>query len=736
MTIIETIAKSLSLRPNQVQTVLNLFEEGGTIPFIARYRKDMTGSLDEDQLRAIEQTWKYQNSLKDRKESILQILEEKKLLTKELHQAIDQAQTLASLEEIYRPYKEKRKTKATEAIAKGYGPLADKLWEQKYDPATLADEEGLEQAGYILAEKISDSANLRQLVRDYIEKNESITSTLKKDAVDELGIYQTYYEFSNRLNRLPNHRVLALDRGEKEKILTVTITSDNEALETLLQRQLLKNSPTREYLEGVIHDALIRLILPSIKREIRSELREKAHEHAIKGFAANLSHLLMARPLKGQVLLSWDPGYLNGCKLAMLSASGAVLDTTVVYPFKFGGNGGVNTKSRGYIDAVKLTREWIRKYHPTLIVIGNGTASRESVDLITGVLQDYPEISYLIGSEAGASVYSASELAKEEFPDLPVEKRSAISIGRRVQDPLSELVKIDPQSLGIGEYQHDVPQNQLKETLNFATDKAVNQVGVNINTASPALLRHVSGLKKSQITKILKARELHPFTNRMQVEKLLSEKTYEQSIGFLRILNGDNPLDNTGIHPESYELTNRLLKEAGLSLSNLHTQDFKDSLGRLNAKSLAKTLDSDPYTVSDILAELRSPGLDPRDKMDAPILKKGVLKIEDLTPGMELQGTVRNVTSFGAFVDIGLHEDGLVHISRLCDHFVSDPNEVVHTGQIVTVYVMETDVNRKRISLSMLDPSAPAPVRKPYKSDHRNYSSNTKRNVKQARNNR
>lgn len=736
MTIIETIAKSLSLRPNQVQTVLNLFEEGGTIPFIARYRKDMTGSLDEDQLRAIEQTWKYQNSLKDRKESILQILEEKKLLTKELHQAIDQAQTLASLEEIYRPYKEKRKTKATEAIAKGYGPLADKLWEQKYDPATLADEEGLKQAGYILAEKISDSANLRQLVRDYIEKNESITSTLKKDAVDELGIYQTYYEFSNRLNRLPNHRVLALDRGEKEKILTVTITSDNEALETLLQRQLLKNSPTREYLEGVIHDALIRLILPSIKREIRSELREKAHEHAIKGFAANLSHLLMARPLKGQVLLSWDPGYLNGCKLAMLSASGAVLDTTVVYPFKFGGNGGVNTESRGYIDAVKLTREWIRKYHPTLIVIGNGTASRESVDLITGILQDYPEISYLIGSEAGASVYSASELAKEEFPDLPVEKRSAISIGRRVQDPLSELVKIDPQSLGIGEYQHDVPQNQLKETLNFATDKAVNQVGVNINTASPALLRHVSGLKKSQITKILKARELHPFTNRMQVEKLLSEKTYEQSIGFLRILNGDNPLDNTGIHPESYELTNRLLKEAGLSLSNLHTQDFKDSLGRLNAKSLAKTLDSDPYTVSDILAELRSPGLDPRDKMDAPILKKGVLKIEDLTPGMELQGTVRNVTSFGAFVDIGLHEDGLVHISRLCDHFVSDPNEVVHTGQIVTVYVMETDVNRKRISLSMLDPSAPAPVRKPYKSDHRNYSSNTKRNVKQARNNR
>ena len=484
----------------------------------------------------------------------------------------------------------------------------------------------------------------------------------------------------------------------------------------MLQKKLLKpSSPSRAYLEAVIRDALVRLMLPSIKREIRSELREKAHEHAIKGFAANLSHLLMARPLKGQVLLSWDPGYVNGCKLAMLSANGAVLDTTVVFPFRFmGKNDEVNQESRDYLEAVKVTKQWIRQYHPTIVVIGNGTASRESEDLIANLLEDYPDISYLIGSEAGASVYSASELAKEEFPDLPVEKRSAISIGRRVQDPLSELVKIDPQSLGIGEYQHDVPQKQLRETLDFATDKAVNQVGVNINTASPSLLRHVSGLKKPQINKIVKARDTHPFTNRLQLEKLLSAQTYQQSIGFLRILNGENPLDNTGIHPESYELTNRLLQEAHLSLSDLHTQSFKDALAKLDAKALAKTLESDPYTITDIIQELRSPGLDPRDKMDAPILKKGILKIEDLTEGMELQGTIRNVTSFGAFVDIGLHEDGLVHISRLCNHFVSDPNEVVHTGQIVTVYVVDTDVARKRISLTMIDPSAPVPERKPH----------------------
>lgn len=704
MTMIENISKTLGLKPSQVQHALDLLNDGATIPFIARYRKDQTGNLDEDQLRSIEQTWKYQNSLQERKESILQILEEKKLLTKELKSSILGAETLASLEEIYRPYKEKRKTKASEAIAKGFGPLADKIWEQKYDPKSLADEEGLEQAGYILAEKISDMADVRSMIRDNLLKHESIASTLKKDAVDEQGVYEQYYDFTNPLNKLPSHRLLALDRGEKEKVLTVTLTSDNEKLEQMIQRKLLKRtSPSHEYLETVIHDALIRLMLPSIKREIRSTLREKAYEDAIKGFAANLEHLLMARPLKGQVMLSWDPGYVNGCKLAVLGAAGELFDTTMVYPFKFVGKSKKpQPDSPAYQAAVKETRSLINRYHPTIIVIGNGTASRESIDLITNLLKDYPDISYLIGSEAGASVYSASELAKEEFPELPVEKRSAISIGRRVQDPLSELVKIDPQSLGVGMYQHDVPQKQLKEALDFVTDKAVNKVGVNVNIASPSLLRHVSGLKKPQINKILKTRAVKPFTTREELKDLFSAQVYEQSIGFLRIPDGQNPLDNTGIHPESYTLTEQLLAQSNLSLADLHAHAFKAKVKKVNPEQMAKKLNSDKYTIADIIQELENPGLDSRDSLDGPILKKGVLEIEDLTPGMELQGTVRNVTSFGAFVDIGLHEDGLVHISRLANKFVKDPNEVVHTGQIVTVYVVDTDIRRKRISLSMV----------------------------------
>lgn len=715
MTILETIANTLNLRPAQVEAVLKLLDEGGTIPFIARYRKEQTGSLDEDQLRAIEQGWKYQNSLQERKESIESMLEEKKLLTKELKASIEGAKTLAELEEIYRPYKEKRKTKASEAIAAGYGPIADAIWKQNQKPESLGDAKALEQAGYILAEKISDDASLRGIIRQELLKEEAMESTLKKDAEDPEGVYQTYYEFSAPLTKrgkksaaIKPHQVLAMERGEKEKVLSVSISSDNEKLEDMLARKIIKrNSQAADFLKAVIHDALIRLMLPSIKREIRAGLRETAYEKAIAGFAANLEHLLMARPIKGQVLLSWDPGYRNGCKLAVLSDSGALLDTTVVYPFrdvseKRGSK--PNPDSIGYKNAVKETRHLLNKYHPTLIVIGNGTASRESVDLIAELLKDYPESAYLVGSEAGASVYSASELAKEEFPDLPVEKRSAVSIGRRIQDPLSELVKIDPKSLGIGEYQHDVPQKQLRETLDFVTDKAVNQVGVNINTASPSLLRHVSGLKKPQITKILKARDLHAFTDRNQLKKLLSDKTYEQAIGFLRVVNGHNPLDNTGIHPESYDLTSRLLQTSGLNIQDLHQPAFKKKIAAQNAEKLARDLHSDVYTIADILKELENPGLDPRDSLDGPILKKGVLHIEDLTPGMELEGTINNVTSFGAFVDIGLHENGLVHISQMADRFVSDPNEIVHAGQIVTVYVLETDLQRKRIALSMRKP--------------------------------
>lgn len=697
--IIQMLADQLHLKKEQVVSVLDLFDEGATIPFIARYRKEQTGAMDEDQLRTIEQTRNYLISLEERKESILGILEEKKLLNDKLKKEIEACTTLTALEDVYRPYKEKRKTKASEAIAAGYEPLADEIWKQKKDPATLGDEEGLKQAGYILAERLSDRADLRNRVKEQLEKYESITSQKKKDAEDEAGVFETYYDFSNPLRNIPSHRVLALDRGEAQKVLTVSITCDQEQMEEQLARKLFKRGPAFDYLKEVLHDALTRLILPSVKREIRTSLREKAHERAIAGFASNLEHLLMTRPVKGQVLLSWDPGYAHGCKLAVLDQQGNLLETTVVFPFR---GKKFSVEDRDYQRALKETRRLMDLYHPTLIVVGNGTASRESVDLIAKLLEDYPNASYVVGSEAGASVYSASELAKEEFPDLPVEERSAISIGRRVQDPLSELVKIDPRSLGIGEYQHDISQKRLKETLDFVTDKAVNRVGVNVNTASFSLLKHIAGLTKPQINKILKARETHRFTDRKQLEKLLSPKAYEQSIGFLRIPDGDNALDRTGIHPESYDLARKLMAAENLDFSALNTKSFKDALAKLNAQKVARELSADVYTITDMIQELASPGLDPRDSLEGPILKKGVLQLEDLTPGMELQGTVRNVTSFGAFVDIGLHEDGLVHISRMAVRFVKDPKDLVHTGQIVTVYVVDVDLRRKRISLSMV----------------------------------
>lgn len=704
MDILKRTAELLGLPERQVQAAHDLLEEGATIPFIARYRKEQTGSLDEDQLRNIEQTWKYQTALQERKETVLAVLQEKSVLNDDLKKAVLDAATQAELEEIYRPYKEKRKTKASAAIEAGFGPIADSLFELKTRPDTL-DDDTLEQAGYILAERIANTPAVRQAVRTELLEKESLTSTLKKDAEDPQGIYEMFYDFTNPIKTIPHHRVLAMDRAEKEKVITVSITSDNEDIERRIRQILFGRKPVSDWMMAVIHDALIRLILPSVKREIRSELRENAHKKAIQGFASNLEHLLMARPLKGQVILSWDPGYLNGCKLAVLSKEGSLLHTCVVYPFKHGSK--VSPEARFYQEAVAKTKELLRRFHPTLIVIGNGTASQESIELISSILPEFPEVSYVIGNEAGASVYSASPLAKEEFPDLPVEERSAISIGRRVQDPLSELVKIDPQSLGIGEYQHDVSQKQLRETLDFVTDKVVNRVGVNVNTASVSLLRHIAGLKKPQISKILKARENHPFTDRTELASLLSDTIYEQSIGFLRIHSGSNPLDNTGIHPESYPLAARILEKTNLSLNNMHSDAFSRTLKSLNAQRLSQELGSDPYTVSDILSELASPGLDPRDALDGPILKKGILHLEDLQPGMEMEGTVRNVTSFGAFVDIGVHEDGLVHISQLADRFVKDPNEIVHVGQVVRTRILEVDPKRKRIALTMRSQNAP-----------------------------
>ncbi len=686
----QQIAGSMGLKEGQVAAVLELLEGGATIPFIARYRKEVTGRLDEDQLRRIQQVHAYTLGLQARKESVRELIGEKGLMTPELDTALKEAKTLAEVEELYRPFKEKRK--ATQAIADGHGPLADRILAQDRPFPADEDPSALQAAGWIVAEKFSDDPKIRETVKNFLEKTGVMESKKKKDAVDEKGVYEMYYDFADPVRKIPGHRVLAMERGEKEKILSIALEFDYPALEQRLARQIIRRPDAASWLSAVMHDALVRLIVPSVRRQIRSELREKACNAAIAGFSVNLENMLMTRPLKGKSVLAWDPGYVHGCKLAMLDPSGNLLATDVVYPFRGKGQ---------EAQAIRRTRELLTEYRPDVVVIGNGTASRESEALVADIIREFPEISYVIGSEAGASVYSASQLAKEEFPDLAVETRSAVSIGRRVQDPLSELVKIDPKSLGIGEYQHDVPQKQLKEALDFVTDKAVNRVGTDVNTASPSLLMHVSGLTKTQIARILRAR---PIRTRTQLESVLTPKAYEQAVGFLRIPDGVEPLDATGIHPESYGFARQFLQDHGLDAADMRSEAFRDSLKRINPVQEARRLGVGTDTMIDIIRELRNPGLDPRDSLDAPVLKKDVLSIEDLVPGMELQGTVRNVTSFGAFVDIGLHDDGLVHISRMADHFVKDPREVAATGQIVKVWVHDIDRKRGRVGLSLTAP--------------------------------
>ncbi|WP_300957475.1 Tex-like N-terminal domain-containing protein [Faecalibaculum rodentium] len=688
----QQIAGSMGLKEGQVAAVLELLEGGATIPFIARYRKEVTGRLDEDQLRRIQQVHAYTLGLQARKESVRELIGEKGLMTPELDTALKEAKTLAEVEELYRPFKEKRNTTATQAIADGHGPLADRILAQDRPFPADEDPSALQAAGWIVAEKFSDDPKIRETVKNFLEKTGVMESKKKKDAVDEKGVYEMYYDFADPVRKIPGHRVLAMERGEKEKILSIALEFDYPALEQRLARQIIRRPDAASWLSAVMHDALVRLIVPSVRRQIRSELREKACNAAIAGFSVNLENMLMTRPLKGKSVLAWDPGYVHGCKLAMLDPSGNLLATDVVYPFRGKGQ---------EAQAIRRTRELLTEYRPDVVVIGNGTASRESEALVADIIREFPEISYVIGSEAGASVYSASQLAKEEFPDLAVETRSAVSIGRRVQDPLSELVKIDPKSLGIGEYQHDVPQKQLKEALDFVTDKAVNRVGTDVNTASPSLLMHVSGLTKTQIARILRAR---PIRTRTQLESVLTPKAYEQAVGFLRIPDGVEPLDATGIHPESYGFARQFLQDHGLDAADMRSQAFRDSLKRINPVQEARRLGVGTDTMIDIIRELRNPGLDPRDSLDAPVLKKDVLSIEDLVPGMELQGTVRNVTSFGAFVDIGLHDDGLVHISRMADHFVKDPREVAATGQIVKVWVHDIDRKRGRVGLSLTAP--------------------------------
>lgn len=711
--VISFLVTSLGLQEKQIKEVLNMLAEGATIPFIARYRKEQTGNLNEDQIRAIEEQYKYQENLLNRKLDVIRLIEEKDLLTPELKEAILKCTKLTEVEDLYRPFKEKKKTKASEAIKNGLEPLAKMIMSfpttgsleemaKKFINENVKDtNSALEGAGYIIAEWISDNASYRKWIRNNVFANGTINSKIKKDAEDPNKLYEMYYEFTDRVKYIKHYRVLALNRGEKEKVLSVSIDMDNDAIESYLENKLIKNKDSfvTELVKNSIKDSLKRLILPSIEREIRSELTEKAETIAIETFGTNLEHLLLTRPIKGMTVLGFDPGYVNGCKLAIVDPSGKYLDSTVIKPF-------LNNNQDKYIEQSKIiVKNLIEKYKVDIISIGNGTASRESEKFCAELINDYKlPCKYIITSEAGASIYSASKLAIEEFPDLAVEKRSAVSIGRRLQDPLSELVKIDPKSIGVGEYQYDVNQKQLSEALDFTTSKVVNSVGVNINTASKSILKYVSGLTKSVIENIYKYKEEKKITSREEIKKIkgMTDKIYEQSIGFLRIPDGTNPLDKTGIHPESYDLTNNLLNTLKLDIKDLNTETFKDILKKQNPSKLSTELNTDIYTIQDIIKELLNPGLDPRDELEAPILKSDILHIEDLKVGMELQGTVRNVASFGAFVDIGLHDDGLIHISKMSKSFVKNPNDILHVGDIITCYVDSIDLTKQKVQLTLL----------------------------------
>ena len=700
-TIIQELTKELNIKNTQINAVLNLLSEGATIPFIARYRKEVTGNLNEDEIRTIEESYRYQENLLKKKEDTIRLIDEKGLLTEEIKNNILASTKLAEIEDIYRPFKEKKKTKATEAIKAGLEPLAKKImaFPEKGSMEILASgynmdsAKAIEGAGYIIAEWISDNASSRKYIRGYIANTGFIVSTKKPKALDEKKTYEMYYEFREKIKYAKHFHILAMNRGEDEKILNISLDYDFDNILLNQERKFIKNEKSFvcDTVKVAIKDALKRLILPSIEREIRSELTEEASKKAILTFQDNLEHLLLTPPIKNSKVLGFDPAFRTGCKLVVLSPSGALETIAVIYPHE-----PVNDK----VGATKKLLELIDKYKIDIIAIGNGTASRESEKFVSAAIKG-TNCKYIIVSEAGASIYSASPLAKEEFPDLTVEKRSAISIGRRLQDPLSELVKIDPKSIGVGEYQYDVNQKELASGLDFTVLKVVNEVGVNVNTASPSILKYISGLTKPAITKLISAK---PFQSREDIAKVkgISAKVYEQAIGFLRIKDGLNPFDNTGIHPESYNLANNILKELNLNIKNINTEEFKTALSKANPEKLAKNFNADIYTVTDILKELQNPGLDIREELDAPILKSDILTIDDLKIGMQLEGTVRNVTSFGAFVDIGLHDDGLVHISKMSKNFVSDPKDIVKVGQIVKVYVCDINKEKQKVSLSLI----------------------------------
>ena len=714
--IIKEISKDLNITEKQVTTVLSLLSDGNTIPFIARYRKEATGALDEEAIRKINEVYEYQVNLLKRKEDVIRLIDEKGLLTEELKNSILACSKLVEVEDLYRPYKEKKKTKATEAIKNGLEPLAKKIMSFPKEGSldllakpylnenVKTTTDAIQGASYIIAERISDNAYYRKYIRSYIFKNGTITSKIKKnkEEEDKNKIYEMYYDYNESVKRVKPHRILAMNRGEKEGILSVNLDFNKDEITAYLEKKLIKNDKSfvTETVKEAIKDSLKRLILPSVERKIRSDLTEKGEETAIDNFGKNLEALLLTPPMKEQVVLAFDPGFVNGCKLAVVDKTGKYLASTVIKPFLKG-----DEEKR-----IKLSKEivvdLIKKYNVDIIAIGNGTASRESEKFCADMIREYKlNCKYVIVSEAGASIYSASKIAIEEFPDLAVEKRSAVSIGRRLQDPLAELVKIPPDGIGVGLYQHDVSQKKLSTSLDFVVEKCVNNVGVNINTASPSLLKYVSGITKKAIEKIINYREEKgKITSREEIKKkkLLSDKAYLQAIGFLRIIDGDNVLDSTGIHPESYDIATNLLKELNCTKEDIGTSKLIEKLDNISKEEYVEKLSTDIYTLEDVISSLKKPNLDPRDEMPQPLLKSDVLDIKDLTVGMKLQGTVRNVVDFGLFIDIGLHNDGLAHISKLSHNYIKHPSDLFSVGDIVDCYVDEISIEKEKVSLSLL----------------------------------
>lgn len=701
--LIKNLSKEINISEKRISSALKLLEEGATIPFIARYRKEVTDNLNEEEIKLISDEYKRNMNLLERKLSVIKLIDEKGMLTQELKNEIMSKTKLVEVEDLYLPYKEKKKTKGTEAIKMGLEPLAKKIMsfpttgdlDLLVKPYNMDKEKALTNAGYIISEWISDNAYYRKWIRNYIYNKAFIETKIKKNAIDENKTYEMYYNFKEQFKYLKHYRCLAINRAEKEGVISVNLDYNREDIISFLENKVIKNDSSFviDVVKTSIKDSLKRLIIPSIEREVRSEITLKSEEKAIGTFSKNLYNLLLTRPIKGTRVLGFDPAFRTGCKLAALDENGNLLEIGVIYPHE---------PKNDKLGSTKALREMILKHDINLIAIGNGTASRESESFVAEAIKGL-DVKYIITSEAGASVYSASNLAIEEFPDLTVEKRSAVSIGRRVQDPLSELVKIDPKSIGVGEYQYDVNQKNLGEALDYTVENVVNKVGVNINTASSSILKRISGMTKKAVESIMAYKVNNKFTKREELKSIkgITPKIYEQSVGFLRVI-GVNPLDNTGVHPESYNEALKVIKHLNLDLKDIQTNEFKEVLNTLDINKLNKELNINIYLLESIIKELKEPGMDPRDELEMPLLKSNILTINDLKVGEELEGTVRNVASFGAFIDIGLHDDALLHISKMSKKFVSDPLEIVNVGDIIKVYVDKIEKDKNKVSLTLI----------------------------------